>query len=510
MFNFKTNPIGVNISDFSVEIAKVNKSQAVESYGRKLLNDSLIKDGRIKKKEELAEVLRNLLEKMKVETDRAIICLPHSHLFFHLFRFDEELKGREIREKVLEQAERTIPLTPDEVYWDFKKVDSPGKGTNALYVAAKKELVKDYVEVMRKANLKVVRIEPERIALGDILLSEQEQEKAIIDLGAKTINLSVFGKQNALRFTSSINFGGEDLAQIIAEEKEIGLEEAEQLKRDYGLDRSKEDNEVLPIIQKELQFPLEEIKQAFEYYENNLGGKVEKIILTGGGALLPDLDEYLSMNLNKEVELGNPLVNLSDGAYLAKEKTVDPLIFSSALGLSLGASKRNGQNEIINLLPEGLAENEKGQSENEEKNGILNKARNSKWLAGVVFGLGIAFLGFAIYSYVFKSKPEPQPPQKEPNQEATTSTSTLEQEEEEEQEKESYTIVTIQETSTGWLRVRNGPGISYDEIGRVEPQESYTLLEQENDWYKINFSENDGWVLGKHVSTSSTSTLIDS
>jgi len=44
-----------------------------------------------------------------------------------------------------------------------------------------------------------------------------------------------------------------------------------------------------------------------EFYQNNAGGqKIEKIILSGGGALLMNLADYLSRRLNLQVIIGNP------------------------------------------------------------------------------------------------------------------------------------------------------------------------------------------------------------
>ncbi len=55
--------------------------------------------------------------------------------------------------------------------------------------------------------------------------------------------------------------------------------------------------------------------------------------------------------------------------------------------------------------------------------------------------------------------------------------------------------VVIKETPTGWLRVRSGPGTSYEELGRVEPGEEFNFLEEDSGWYKIEYEEGEeGWV----------------
>ncbi|OGM11336.1 hypothetical protein A2V80_01395 [Candidatus Woesebacteria bacterium RBG_16_39_8b] len=58
--------------------------------------------------------------------------------------------------------------------------------------------------------------------------------------------------------------------------------------------------------------------------------------------------------------------------------------------------------------------------------------------------------------------------------------------------------VVISETPTGWLRVRQSP--EGKEIGKVYPEEEYTLIEQNNGWYQIEYQENElGWIFSEYA-----------
>lgn len=55
--------------------------------------------------------------------------------------------------------------------------------------------------------------------------------------------------------------------------------------------------------------------------------------------------------------------------------------------------------------------------------------------------------------------------------------------------------VTIKETETGWLRVREENNNSSKEVTRVKPGESYAILEEQSDWYKIDLGgTKSGWI----------------
>ncbi len=63
--------------------------------------------------------------------------------------------------------------------------------------------------------------------------------------------------------------------------------------------------------------------------------------------------------------------------------------------------------------------------------------------------------------------------------------------------------VTIKETETGWLRVRDTSDNSGKEIAKVKPKEQYNLLEQIQDWYKIDLgTSKSGWISSKYASVS--------
>lgn len=76
------------------------------------------------------------------------------------------------------------------------------------------------------------------------------------------------------------------------------------------------------------------------------------------------------------------------------------------------------------------------------------------------------------------------------SQEATASAAT----------KETQKKVVINETPTGWLRVRREPSLSAIEAARVQPGAEFILLEEENGWYKIEFEEGqEGWIAGQYA-----------
>ncbi|MBU1132011.1 pilus assembly protein PilM [Patescibacteria group bacterium] len=60
---------------------------------------------------------------------------------------------------------------------------------------------------------------------------------------------------------------------------------------------------------------------------------------------------------------------------------------------------------------------------------------------------------------------------------------------------EKVPTVTIKETETGWLNARSGPGTTFEIISKVNPGESYPLLQESNQWFKIELADGqEGWI----------------
>lgn len=60
--------------------------------------------------------------------------------------------------------------------------------------------------------------------------------------------------------------------------------------------------------------------------------------------------------------------------------------------------------------------------------------------------------------------------------------------------------VEIQDTPTGFLRVRSEPSTAASESGRVNPKEKYHLIDEETGWYKIKLNDGtEGWISGRYA-----------
>lgn len=508
MFGFhkKQPTVGIDISDYSIEALQLNKKKSIVAYARVTLETGIVRDGEIINKEELVKNLKELLKNLKRTRGtklKVVFSLPESKVFIHHFEIPSKLEDEELKREIDEKALKIIPFNINQIYWDYTEIPRPSSPSkHILFVAAPKKIVDSYIDVMYLAGLEPAVLDIESNSLSRSLLFKSFSKKLtsgivssmVIDIGSRATTLSIFDSNDVLNLSVVLPAGGNHFTEAIADKLKIRREEAEKLKRELGFQKDK-GNKILPVLEAGFKNIIKEIKDAIEYYEKNSKEKVREIVLAGGSSLLPNLEEYLTEKFQIKVVIGNPLARIKSFDQLKKDKQNPPILFANVIGLALKGLEESG----INLLREvGIIK---------EKRAELKKKKVYLPLSFSFAFFGLLILGIVLYFYILKPlllftvSPEANYPEIRPKSSLSTikqATSTEESviiKEEEPKEK-----VLIQNTPTGWLNVREGPGTNYPIITKVYPGENYALLDESGEWVKIDLDgKNNGWVFGRYI-----------
>lgn len=307
-----------------------------------------------------ASLLKKICAKAKTTTVQAATALPIAAVFNAVLSLPKIAK-KELESSVRWEAKKLIPLPLEEVVLDWKLLPSiPVSKTAAvqknqetkegeqktelkekkenpievLLTGAPKSLVQKHTELFKKAGLNLLSLETESFAFVRSLVGNDPSSVAIVDIGAKKSNIILIDR--GIPFLSrSIEIGGKNFTEKIAEKLNIPLDQAEEIKRNVS---EMESLTELPLIIKEVLTPLfNEIKYSFNIYRtrNVFNRPIEKIILSGGSAFLPGICEYFTQFFNLRTFLGDPWARLS---YPDELKPILQSIgsrFSVAIGLAM-------------------------------------------------------------------------------------------------------------------------------------------------------------------------------
>ena len=358
MFDFfKKFALGLDISDYSIEIIFLRgsiKNPQLLNGGRVILEPGIVENNQILNKEKLKSSLQALIKSLnlkKINKQRLVFSIPEPKIFISILELPKDLKKQEKLELIKSRVAQSFPYSLEDLYLDFKIRDN-----EVLLVAAPKNIVDDFSEVLRSCGLNPMVIEPESESLSRSLIKDQKETVLIVDIGAKATNFSIFDEKG-LRMSISIDIAGNRFTQILSEKLGVPYSKAEDLKKEIGLNPELEQGKVFLILQQETWKIIEEIKKIKNYFQEKEAKKITRVILAGGSANLPYLSEYLTDNLEIPTSIGDPWIKVNKELPNKKEnlrEVLEPnsVLFATATGLALRGLTKNPEKEGINLLKE--------------------------------------------------------------------------------------------------------------------------------------------------------------
>lgn len=369
--NNSNYPLGLDISDLTLKLVQLDKAGdkiKIQALGKASLPFGYFEDGEVKNKEGVAKAIKELVANPKfgkTSSREVVACLPETKTFAKLI--EVEKTADEIEKNIEVEVEKHVPMSLEEIYYDWQIINDFRGRQQILIGAAPKKIVNQYTDLLNEAGLAVVALEIEPISICRSLLAEEnnkfkgvfDKNYGIIDIGAKRSSMTVYSK-NTILFTLSIPISGEEITKKIAERLEIETDQAEKAKIICGLDENKAQGIIKNILSDTIEKLIEKISEAIDFQENHFSdrGPLDKIILCGGGANIKNLDKIINGAVSIETTAGDALANLGgakknfskileethslDMSFAKKEKgkiisiTQDTsLTFATAIGLAL-------------------------------------------------------------------------------------------------------------------------------------------------------------------------------
>jgi len=310
--------LGVDIGTSSikiVELGRLGKRLTLENYGEIPAEIFYKKPFRTFKKNHLllatadiAKAIKAILEETKIKTKKTCFSIPDFCSFFTWFELPQ-MTEKELPDAIKYAARQRIPLPLSEVTIDWQIIegkisDSEKTKLKILLVTVPNEIINQYREIAVKCQLELQALEAEVFGLCRSLVKNENKVIALVDIGAQSTTISVIDN-NVLKRSHSFDVSGSELTYTIAKSLGIDYNKAEDLKREHGLNLSPE-NPVQDIISPFIDLIIAEIEKISRDFFQTESRSIEKIILAGGSALLPGLEEYFQKGLQMEVSIANP------------------------------------------------------------------------------------------------------------------------------------------------------------------------------------------------------------
>lgn len=367
--------VGLDIGTSSVKIAQFTKKEdglhlvKVDLREIKQPEDSSLRE------QEIVSRLKDLFRGIDIKKSKVIAVINCPKTAIKIAKAPYMPKA-ELRDGISLEAKNYFPFPIDDSLLDYEILgDVVEKGVRQYEVvvsASPKKRVANYLSLLEKAGIKPSSFIPCPYALQKLIehsLIEKDATACFIDIGKIHTELVIF-KGKALVFSRKIPVAGGDFTKtmtgVLVSDRgrtELTLDEAEKIKRELGIPSEVESKivddkisttQVLSMLRAPLEQLVSEIERCFDYYrEESGGGKIDSLVLFGGGASLGGLIKYLSEQLGIDVKLGDSLEGLKVQPSVIGERGK----ISYRLELAIGAAQSEGKG--INLLPPEIKEETK-------------------------------------------------------------------------------------------------------------------------------------------------------
>ncbi|MCI8344675.1 MAG: cell division protein FtsA [Clostridia bacterium] len=338
--------IDIGTSKVSLVVGEVNNFNQIEVIYNTTHKCNGIKKTKIIDEDEIALSISKVIEEAQKETELKInssyVTIPGKHVTIVQNSIVKEAKDKyagisvkdvssgimQVKDVEIPEGKVMIDIVLDKFILEDGKIVADPVGNlssnftlDAQVILAEKDYIKQLTTILKKAGLEIDGFVPITLAERNLMLDNNEltDNVMLLDIGAGNTEIGIF-EANGIIYTNTIPLGGRNVTSDIALVLNISEEEAEKLKRQYGLAMKSyidNDNEIIlntyrgdsktrAIKSSELIEIIEaRIEEIFSLVNKDIAGqgikqKINNVIITGQGIA----------NINKSDVAGKVILNI--------------------------------------------------------------------------------------------------------------------------------------------------------------------------------------------------------
>ncbi|CAG0988726.1 Cell division protein FtsA [Myxococcaceae bacterium] len=295
----------------------------------------------------IADAIREAVSGAKIKSSQVAVAVSGHSVIVKKISLPT-MTREELEESIRWEAEQYIPFDVNEVNLDFQ-ILNPGAvegQMDVLLVAAKKELIDDYVNVLAEAGVTPAIIDVAAFAVANAWAANFEvrpdEVVAIANIGAQSTNINVIAA-GVPAFTRDISVGGNAYTEEIQKALSITFDEAERIKLGGTSEEDSQDvvpHEVEQAMRNVSDAVIGEISRSLDFFSaTSAESRISKVFLAGGSSKVPGLEARFEEKTGLPVERLNPLANMLPSSIYESDFVVDMAPF---LGVGVGLALREG------------------------------------------------------------------------------------------------------------------------------------------------------------------------
>ena len=322
LFSRKRPPlVGIDISSSAVKVLELSKdgdNYRVERYAVEPLPQNAVVEHQITEVEQVAATVERAVRRSGTRLKHAAVAVPAANVITKIIKMPADMTDQERQAQIEMEADHYIPYPLDEVNLDWQVLEPQEPNATEVEVimaACRKEVVDDYVAVIQNHGLTPAIVDIETYAMEhsyELIARHMpggglEKTVAILDVGATTTTINVMHNNRSV-YNRHHSFGGRQLTEEIQRRYGLSYEEAGLAKKQGGLP----DNYQTDVLRPFMEAMCQEIMRALQFfYSSTPFNSVDQILLAGGCAQIPGIDELVAARIGVPALVANPFVSMS-------------------------------------------------------------------------------------------------------------------------------------------------------------------------------------------------------
>jgi type IV pilus assembly protein PilM len=334
---------GLDIGASSIKLVKLQERSggwALAALGMREIPMETVVDEEIKDRETVIFNVQSLIDQCDPKLKDVAISISGHGVITDKITIDQK-SGAEAEQAILFEAEQRSPFDVEDVTMDYHviQVNPETRKMDVLLVAARNEILNSYVDLISDAGLRPVIVDIDALAMLNAYQLNYEIDPnkvtALMDIGFDTTSIT-FVKDGLYHSNRDLSSGGRLIYNAIMKEFRINQELATKtIKGEMGPSIDQDMLRATVITASEEL--ISGLEVAFSYFKSTAKvPKVDWIVISGGGALIPFLPEFIQSKLNVPIEIGNPLRNVEYDPDIFREGQPDKIapLLTVAVGLA--------------------------------------------------------------------------------------------------------------------------------------------------------------------------------
>jgi len=306
--------IGLDIGSSSVKAVQLRKKGggwALQAFGMQPLVAQTIVDGTIMDQGAVADAIRQLWSRLKLKQKEVAIAIAGHSVIIKKISVPQ-MSPDALAANIRQEAEHHIPFGKDDVEIDYHVTNAASAGgqTELLLVAAKKEVVADYVQCVRDAGLSPQVVDVAAFASQNGFEAnyplDPRETVVLVNIGAAISNINIVRSGVSL-FTRDVTIGGNAFTEEIQKQLGIAADEAEAYK--VGGSQTEDGvvpQEVLRVMDGVSEVMAGEFQRSLDFFlATTADANVTRIVLAGGSSKISSLHKAIERRSRLPLEVAD-------------------------------------------------------------------------------------------------------------------------------------------------------------------------------------------------------------